>query len=576
MAFHSPGSPGWEQQVRKLEERRRTRAMERLADVMDRERFPAGMGEADPLTPPLVAELLLALWDAPDREAGLAVVELPEALRDEAVITTAAGAKLIEFLRRNHCHVGGGKHRELRLERGWNVADLGDGSPSPAVVGTPVGPLGLGMVEVKKRAWAAVREALTEDVEDAIRLRVRLSRIGDAEASRMALLRNGRSAMGLLTELLPEYIHMPRVDDNPALPRALLFAAAHVCNAGIVDDHTLVNRLVRQGYTKPVSVEAVRRLAESFPDCLCKPGMRVALNHCDGLCKLLSERGCTQSDKGEWLLPNTPELTGAVVAHGRAANQDGRPHTPAEIARVAREAHDAAEIFRPAGWEGSPDARPPAEGSATETTPARRPVPTDLTDPANWPDNPGPTIGELSAGIDAGDESEVRELARLAAPLGDAVNTAAAPMQHWWDRLFPETPFTVERAIRWAIAERGLTYQQASSLSLPQVAGLLRETAQARLQTTNTTRPMATGEYMRPVRQSQQPRKATINARMIEVLQKRPEAAGWTISQWTIHLDCSRAGVADTPTWEGLTAAAKVQKADRSLSKRHRSKRRAN
>jgi hypothetical protein len=66
---------------------------------------------------------------------------------------------------------------------------------------------------------------------------------------------------------------------------------------------------------------------------------------------------------------------------------------------------------------------------------------------------PGPTIGELSARIKAGDASAAAELARLMAPVGDAINTAAAPMHHFWERLFPDSPFKVERVTRWLVAE---------------------------------------------------------------------------------------------------------------------------
>lgn len=66
----------------------------------------------------------------------------------------------------------------------------------------------------------------------------------------------------------------------------------------------------------------------------------------------------------------------------------------------------------------------------------------------------------------------------------------------------------------------------------------------------------------------QRPR-ATINARMLETLQKNPDARGWTVRKWTEYLKCSRAGVHDTETWRQLSALRELERVERAVSKRH-------
>ena len=77
---------------------------------------------------PRVAELLLKLWNAnaADREAGIAVAELPERLRDEVLLVACSGEQLVEFGRRNHCHVGPDHDQTLVLEEGWDFTCLDD------------------------------------------------------------------------------------------------------------------------------------------------------------------------------------------------------------------------------------------------------------------------------------------------------------------------------------------------------------------------------------------------------------------------------------------------------------------
>jgi hypothetical protein len=109
-------------------------------------------------------DLLTTLWRADDREAGIAIVELPEPLRDESLLSACHGAKLIEFIRRNHCRVGPVANSKLVLEKGWNVAAL--------------------YAPGRKPIWQLTREALSEQVDNRLRLRVRLSSLGcDAAAT---------------------------------------------------------------------------------------------------------------------------------------------------------------------------------------------------------------------------------------------------------------------------------------------------------------------------------------------------------------------------------------------------------
>jgi hypothetical protein len=59
------------------------------------------------------------------------------------------------------------------------------------------------------------------------------------------------------------------------------------------------------------------------------------------------------------------------------------------------------------------------------------------------------------------------------------------------------------------------------------------------------------------------PVKTTVNARMIETLQKRPEANGWSAQQWAVHLGCAKSTVAGTSTWDALKvtkASAKIER----------------
>lgn len=108
-------------------------------------------------------ELLRWLLDAQtDDQAGIALMDLPEPLRAENLLTACEGKGLIEFGRRNHCHVGGGEHRELCLERGYEFGSL------------------------NKPNRKSVRQLVRESIEDTgpkeIAIRVRLTYQGHADA----------------------------------------------------------------------------------------------------------------------------------------------------------------------------------------------------------------------------------------------------------------------------------------------------------------------------------------------------------------------------------------------------------
>jgi|GEM_PF-2051458 len=108
-------------------------------------------------------ELLLLLWNAEDRDAGIAVVDLPKRLRDETLLSACHADGLIRFAARNAVWHG----KKLVIEPGWNVADL----TQPK----------------RKLVYQLVREALTQEVDDAIRIRVQFVNRGAGEAAKLAL-----------------------------------------------------------------------------------------------------------------------------------------------------------------------------------------------------------------------------------------------------------------------------------------------------------------------------------------------------------------------------------------------------
>lgn len=128
---------------------------------------------------PQARELLLLLWNAPDRDAGIAIVDLPNAMRDEALLSACHGDGLIKLMRRKHCHTGGGAHRKLVLEKGWDVAELYKAGRTPL--------------------WQCIKEALSERVEDEVRLRVALTNRGCDVAAKLS-----REALGAAAKRTPD------------------------------------------------------------------------------------------------------------------------------------------------------------------------------------------------------------------------------------------------------------------------------------------------------------------------------------------------------------------------------------
>ncbi len=64
-----------------------------------------------------------------------------------------------------------------------------------------------------------------------------------------------------------------------------------------------------------------------------------------------------------------------------------------------------------------------------------------------------------------------------------------------------------------------------------------------------------------------QSKKATINARMIDVLQADQDAAGWTAKQWACRLKCSAGAIVGTNTWKSMTLNRETMKAERASAR---------
>jgi hypothetical protein len=121
---------------------------------------------ADLLRDPRTLELLRLLWAAPDRNIGVAIVDLPETLRDDGLFTEWIGAKLIEVIQRNHHHVGAGNDRKLVIDPMWNLADFS--------------------LPYRKRIWQFLKEDCSKDIDERIRHRVRLTQNGEMAAAAMS------------------------------------------------------------------------------------------------------------------------------------------------------------------------------------------------------------------------------------------------------------------------------------------------------------------------------------------------------------------------------------------------------
>ncbi len=119
----------------------------------------------DPIIGPRTAELLKWIHARGDANAGCEVVELPQQLRDAALLTVSDADGLIEFGRRNHCTVGGGSHATLVIEDGYTFGSI-------------TGPQ-------KKPMEESLREAFADNGPAELRLCVRLTAKGRVEVSRL-------------------------------------------------------------------------------------------------------------------------------------------------------------------------------------------------------------------------------------------------------------------------------------------------------------------------------------------------------------------------------------------------------
>ena len=63
--------------------------------------------------------------------------------------------------------------------------------------------------------------------------------------------------------------------------------------------------------------------------------------------------------------------------------------------------------------------------------------------------------------------------------------------------------------------------------------------------------------------------KLTINKRMLRLLEENPESRGWTVSQFTQELKCSRGGVHKTHTWQALISARKLGRVEKTKDRHH-------
>jgi hypothetical protein len=66
------------------------------------------------------------------------------------------------------------------------------------------------------------------------------------------------------------------------------------------------------------------------------------------------------------------------------------------------------------------------------------------------------------------------------------------------------------------------------------------------------------------------PRKATVNIRMLEVIQDNPESLGWNSPQWARHLKCGKSTVVETKTWKDLRTGRERERAERALDRRRK------
>jgi len=67
-------------------------------------------------------------------------------------------------------------------------------------------------------------------------------------------------------------------------------------------------------------------------------------------------------------------------------------------------------------------------------------------------------------------------------------------------------------------------------------------------------------------------RKAGVNARMLETIQKDQDAIGWNSTEWATHLRCVKSSVVATQAWKDLKMGRDRRKAERALDRRRRPK----
>lgn len=61
--------------------------------------------------------------------------------------------------------------------------------------------------------------------------------------------------------------------------------------------------------------------------------------------------------------------------------------------------------------------------------------------------------------------------------------------------------------------------------------------------------------------------RGTVDSRMRETLQARPEAVSWSAEQWATHLKCSKGTIGATEAWETIMKAREMAKLDRTAER---------
>ena len=67
-------------------------------------------------------------------------------------------------------------------------------------------------------------------------------------------------------------------------------------------------------------------------------------------------------------------------------------------------------------------------------------------------------------------------------------------------------------------------------------------------------------------------RKLSVNARMLETIQKDTDALGWSSPKWAKHLKCAKSSVVATPCWKDLAIRREREKAERAVDRRRQPK----